>query len=126
MNALTAEWVEKAEGDYIAASILAQSGQAKVYDQICFNAQQCAEKYLKAYLQEHSTPFRKTHELDELLELCVLLDSSFEAMRVHLDGMSHAVEYRYPGVFATGTRARTAFQDITFVRTFIRSKLGLQ
>jgi HEPN domain-containing protein len=39
-----------------------------VWDGICFHAQQCAEKYLKALLEGQIIVFRKTHDLVELLD----------------------------------------------------------
>lgn len=47
MRPLTQEWVEKAEGDYRVASTQRQDAEP-VWDAICFHAQQCIEKYLKA------------------------------------------------------------------------------
>jgi len=68
MTATTAEWVSKAEGDYDAAGILRRSRKRSRYDAICFHCQQCAEKYLKARLNEAGLPFGKTHDLDVLLQ----------------------------------------------------------
>ncbi len=52
MKAITQEWVDKAEGDW--ATLLRESRARKNpnYDAACFHAQQSAEKYLKARLQE--------------------------------------------------------------------------
>lgn len=36
-----------------------------------FHAQQCAEKTIKAVLTWRQIPFRKTHDLDELKQMCV-------------------------------------------------------
>jgi len=47
MNPLTLEWVQKAEADYAAACWLDQA-TTPVHDAVCFHAQQCVEKYLKA------------------------------------------------------------------------------
>ena len=38
------------------------------YDGVCFHAQQCAEKYLKALAVELDLPFLRTHDLVILLE----------------------------------------------------------
>jgi len=65
MKPLTQEWVEKAEGDYRVASGQWQSANP-VWDAICFHAEQCAEKYLKAWLVEHALDFPKTHDLEVL------------------------------------------------------------
>jgi len=69
MNPLTLEWAQKAEGDHAAAQCLAQTPLATHEDAICFHAQQCTEKCLKAWLQEANIPFRKSHDLEELLDL---------------------------------------------------------
>ncbi|MBW1960508.1 MAG: HEPN domain-containing protein [Deltaproteobacteria bacterium] len=36
---------------------------------VCFHAQQCAEKYLKAFLTFKNIDFPKTHDIGELLAL---------------------------------------------------------
>ena len=51
MKRLTREWVRKAEADYRAAELL-DRGSDPLHDQACFHCQQCAEKYLKALLEE--------------------------------------------------------------------------
>ena len=96
------------------------------YDASCFHAQQTAEKYLKAFLQEHATAFPKVHNLIELLELCLPLDVSFEFYRdllVRLD--RYAVRYRYPGESAERGEARAALEGAMTFRTFVRDRLGL-
>ena len=126
MNELTAEWVEKAEGDFATAGRELRARKRPNYDAACFHAQQTAEKYLKAFLQEHRVAFPKTHSLIELLELCLPLDRSFEFQRdllVRLD--RYAVIYRYPGEVAEKDEGRQAVQAVQVLRTFLRQKLGL-
>ncbi len=126
MHEITKEWAEKAEGDYELAETALQSGKPREYDGVCFHAQQCAEKYLKAYLYEHSQTFPRVHDLDELIDLCLPYDSSFELQRSILNGLEHyAVEIRYPGIVAGVGDAQTAFKDIISFRAFIRVRLGL-
>jgi HEPN domain-containing protein len=57
MNALTIEWVEKADGDFATAGRELRARRYPNYDAGCFHAQQVAEKYLKAFLQEHDRTF---------------------------------------------------------------------
>ena len=57
MKPLTAEWVEKADADFATASREMRVRKAPNFDAVCFHAQQCAEKYLKAILQEVDLPF---------------------------------------------------------------------
>ena len=49
MLPLTAEWVEKAESDFTTAWRERRARNALNYSESCFHAQQCAEKYLKAF-----------------------------------------------------------------------------
>ena len=69
MNPLTRQWVEKAEKDYRSALRELRSHKDPNYDDGCFHAQQCIEKYLKALLQENGTAFPKTHQLEKLIDL---------------------------------------------------------
>jgi HEPN domain-containing protein len=69
MKPLTQEWVEKAEGDFATAERELKVRKNPNYDAVCFHAQQCVEKYLKARLQEEGIIFRKTHDLGALIRL---------------------------------------------------------
>ena len=59
MTPLTQEWVDKAEGDWNALGREMRARKSPNYDDACFHAQQCAEKYLKARLVEAGRVFRK-------------------------------------------------------------------
>jgi len=126
MRALTKEWVDKAEGDFHTASREARARKTPNYDAVCFHCQQCAEKYLKAYLQEQGHRFKRIHDLIELLELCLLYDGTFELQRDLLKDLTkYAVEFRYPGELAIRDDARAALKAMKVVRAFMRQKLGL-
>jgi HEPN domain-containing protein len=126
MNELTIEWVQKAEGDYDTARRELRARRRPNYDAVCFHAQQTAEKYLKAFLQERASSLPRTHNLIELLEICLSVDPAFELTRrplVLLD--RYAVRYRYPGEFAEKDEARAAVQAATIVREVARTRLGM-
>ena len=76
MQLLTLEWIGKAEGDFATATREYRARKVPNYDSACFHAQQCAEKYLKARLQEATTPFPRTHDLEALLNLLLPIDPS--------------------------------------------------
>lgn len=59
MQPMTQEWLDKAEGDANVVIALWQMAPP-VYDAICFHAQQCAEKYCKAWLVERHVDFPRT------------------------------------------------------------------
>ena len=125
MNPLTLEWVQKAEGDYTVAQQVLQ-GQNPVNDAICFHAQQCIEKYLKAWLQEANIPFPRTHDLKELLNLIVPTLPAWDSWREDFSKLSeHAVDQRYPGKFATSDETAHAMRICDEVRQSIREQLKL-
>jgi len=68
MKPITAEWIGKAEGDFATVEREARARKNPNYDGVCFHAQQCAEKYLKALAVELDLPFLRTHDLVILLE----------------------------------------------------------
>jgi HEPN domain-containing protein len=126
MNPLTLEWVEKAEGDFRTAGREYRAHKAPNYDAVCFHAQQAAEKYLKAALQESGVPIPRIHSLAELLAMIARSDPAFLLMQKDLGIMeSYAVQFRYPGLSADKAEAQTALQAADRVRSFIRSKLNL-
>jgi HEPN domain-containing protein len=126
MNPLTLEWVSKAEGDYSTAGRELRAHKSPNFDAACFHAQQCAEKYLKALLQEANIPFGKTHNLIALLELLLDFQPSWETTRSHLDYLTvFAVIFRYPGETADKPTARQAVTHSMAFRARARSELGL-
>ena len=127
MNPSVAEWVTKAEGDFLTAGRELRARKSPNYDAVCFHAQQCAEKYLKAVLQEKNKHIPKIHNLLELMLICEELDNSFEMLRADLVMMErYSVQVRYPGSFAVKEDARSAYAAARTTRKFIRQKLGLK
>ena len=66
VTAVAREWIAKAEGDRLTASHTLKLGRRCPTDAVCFHAQQCAEKYIKALLVLHQIDFPKTHDLEAL------------------------------------------------------------
>ena len=126
MNPLTLEWVQKAEADFAAAQCLCQAGAAIHQDAICFHAQQCIEKYLKAWMQETGLPIRKSHDLEVLLDLVVPAMPAWNSWRNDFIVLStHAVEFRYPGRSASVADVQHSTQISAAVRNAIRISFGL-
>lgn len=63
------EWLLKADNDLTNASHTLKLGASCPTDTVCFHAQQCVEKYLKAVLVLEGIDFPKTHDLETLLSL---------------------------------------------------------
>ena len=126
MKASTVEWVEKAEGDWKIAQRAYRARKDPVYDVACFLCHQCAEKYLKARLNEAGTAFPKTHDLRDLLKLVLLVEVGWTVLRRQLVALNrYAVRFRYPGRTATKANAQKAIKDCREVRRFIRTAFGL-
>lgn len=126
MNPLTSEWVEKAEGDFATTGRELRARKNPNYDAACFHAQQCAEKYLKAMLQEADIAFAKTHNLISLLDLLLSVDSTLEIMRADLQQLTtYSVNVRYPGESTNKDSARGAMRIAGAVRSRARRWLGL-
>ena len=98
MKPLTREWVAKAEGDDATARRELRARKHPNFDAACFHAQQCAEKYLKALLQENGLKIARSHNLkviaQALLPAFPFLNEIVRDLRA-LTGF--AVETRYPG-----------------------------
>lgn len=125
MNPAVAEWVSKAEGDYLTAGRELRARKSPNYDAVCFHAQQCAEKYLKAVLQENDKRIPKIHFLLELLAMILKFDSSYEFLKADLEVLEdYAVKFRYPGDLAEKNQAQAAYASADVVREFIKQKLG--
>lgn len=126
MKPATTEWVLKAEGDFATAGREIRARKMPNYDAVCFHCQQCAEKYLKAILQENEKRIPKTHNLLELLALILKFDRNYELLKADLDVLEEfSVRYRYPGDTAEIEEAKSAYVAVKTVREFIREKLGV-
>jgi len=126
MKLLTREWIDKAEGDFATGSREIRVRKSPNYDAVCFHAQQCAEKYLKAVLQELEISFGKTHHLVALLELVLGAEPSWELLRPTMQSLNaYSVSVRYPGEAADKAIAREALRLATAIRAEARRKLGL-
>jgi HEPN domain-containing protein len=126
MKRLTAEWVKKAEADFIAASQLARH-KAPLHDVVCFHGQQTAEKYLKALMEELGLAVPRTHNLVALLPLLAPHHGRLRSLRRGLDFLTrYAVDTRYPGESASRRQAEAARRWAGRVRATCRDLLGIR
>lgn len=126
MKPLTAEWVAKAEKDFATMDREARVAEDTHFEAVCFHAQQCAEKYLKARLCEAGIAFGKIHNLVVLLGHVLDLEPSWESYREDLAYLSaFAVSVRYPGDSADQDNAIDAERRCRAFRGAARRALGL-
>jgi HEPN domain-containing protein len=71
------------------------------YNVVCFLFQQFVEKYLKAFLIANGKDFKKTHNIEYLLSLCLEIDRDFEKYYVEevVALTQGSVEARYPDTY---------------------------
>lgn len=126
MNPLTSEWIAKAEEDWVVLNRELRARKSPSYNAACFHAQQCAEKYLKARLQEAMIAFPRSHDLLNLLTLATTIEPSWAMLQPALDTLNdYAVIFRYPGHSADRDDARDAKNLCRLVRNAVRPALGL-
>ncbi len=127
MKAATRDWIKKAEGDWLAALDLSRRRKLPLPDSVCFHCQQSAEKYLKARLEEAGIHSPKTHNLEKLLALVLVVEPMWSSLLSILKNLSgYAVDFRYPGNEASKQEAKTALAECRAVRREVRLALGLR
>lgn len=96
------EWLNRARSNLIQASVAVDG----VYlEDLCFQAQQAAEKALKALLLHRGIAFPYVHDLAQLIRLLLERDEDIpEAVREAARLSDYAVETRYPGTAEPVTR----------------------
>jgi HEPN domain-containing protein len=93
----TRAWLSRARRDLDTAAFELTAASPFAADAV-FHAQQAAEKALKGFLTWHSSPFRKTHNLEELGEQCLQFDPALKPVIDQAVPLTkYAWKYRYPG-----------------------------
>jgi HEPN domain-containing protein len=119
------QWLTYADEDLRVARHAFSVPGTPPYRVIAFHAQQCAEKYLKAFLVFQGVDFPYTHSLRRLLDLCTATTPRAEQLRDAEELSPYAVTARYPGedLEVSETEARRAVEIGERVREVIRGAL---
>ena len=118
MTPLTEEWLDKAEGDLATALRERRARKSPT--------QQCAEKYLKAILQENGISIPKTHDLQLLLSLISPLNPFWITLMPECALLTnYAVNFCYPGSSATLSDAKQGLVALEPIRRFARQEFGI-
>ncbi len=126
MKVSTREWITKAKEDFAVVNVLTRQRKKPLWSPVCFHAQQCVEKYLKARLNEASLAIHRTHDLEQLLHHVLTLEPLWAAFLPALKRLSDAaVVPRYPGSFTTKAEAQRALATCKSFRKEARNSLGL-
>lgn len=118
------EWLMHADEDLRLAKHALKLKSSCPYKLIAYHAQQCAEKYLKAYLVFKNTDFPYTHNISRLLELCPDLAEQARNLQEAKFLTPYAITARYPGKGkVTKRNALQAIMAADNVRKVIRGVL---
>jgi HEPN domain-containing protein len=119
------QWVSKAENDLKNAAFALRMGRKCPTDTVCFHAQQCIEKYQKAFLAHNLIDFPRTHDLNALARLLPgpLLAIPSDKQRRRFT--EYATVLRYPGDYheTSLAEARQAVRLARRIRSEIRRLL---
>jgi HEPN domain-containing protein len=118
------EWVIKAENDLKTASYILRMSKGCPTDTVCFHAQQCVEKYLKAFLVVKGIDFPRIHDIEYLVSLLpedIWLKLSIEEQRRLT---AYATVTRYPGDYEPINIAE-AKKSVTLARRIRKEMRGL-
>ena len=92
------DWLRRAKSNLVRAR--QPKPEEVLWEDLCFDTQQAAEKALKAVLVERRIPFRFVHDIAELLTLLenqgIILA---EEIKDSAELTDYSVESRYPGPF---------------------------
>jgi len=100
-NKLVQDWFKYAENDLVSAQHLFHGVHPKQTEIVCSLSQQCAEKALKGYLFFKGAEPRRTHNLVELCQTCMIHDNAFsQILDACADLTPYGVAARYPNELA--------------------------
>ncbi|MCS7207404.1 MAG: HEPN domain-containing protein [Dehalococcoidia bacterium] len=130
MRPVAKAWLRQSQADWEGAQASAGAGR---YEWACFQAQQCAEKALKAFLYQHGRTSILTQALDDLVRECQRIDPTFAqvAEQAHLLALFY-ITTRYPNAlgghqapadFFTAQDAQRCLTAAFAILTFVQSKL---
>ncbi len=122
------QWVAYADEDLELAQHALGMGRRCPHRLVAYHAQQCAEKYLKAYLVHRGVDFPYTHNITLLLELCQP-SAEWSADLQEADTLTRfSVRARYPGedVIVSPESAAQAVTVASRVQTAVRQMLAVE
>ena len=126
INDIVQEWLNFAEMDLETAQYLSEKIHKPPLEIICYHSHQSAEKYLKALIISYNDIPPKTHDLEDLLKICVNLSNlDFSDIAKECVVLTrYAVQPRYPlEIHIEESDMRQALKDAEKIREFIKNIL---
>ncbi len=120
-------WLTKADRDIIVARLVLNQ-KTPITDVACYHAEQCVERSLNAYLVFRDVHLSETLDTNELVQICIELDSDFDSISELIMGFA---EYDIPAQEPDEWReipldeALEAVRNAEEVMTFVKDKLRI-
>jgi HEPN domain-containing protein len=117
------QWFDFAKQNLGIAKFLAEKYHPTPVEAICNNCQQSAEKDLKGYLFNKNINFPFTHDLSELLAMCIEVDTGFLKFTRQCTFLTrYGVAPKYPNdLQITGDDAKIAIRFADEIKEFVLS-----
>lgn len=125
MKVSTREWITKAEEDFAVVNVLTRQRKKPLWSPVCFHAQQCVEKYLKARLNEASLAIHRTHDLEQLLNHVLTIEPLWAAFLPALKRLSDARGAALSRKFHHQGRSAACAEDLQVVSQRSAEQSGL-
>ncbi|MFN0082772.1 MAG: HEPN domain-containing protein [Ferruginibacter sp.] len=122
------KWLDFAREDLEVAEHILNELEFTVFRAVCFNSQQSAEKYLKAYQLYFDLEIVKTHDINYLISTLKEFDNDIVQLEIFAKQLiNYAVKYKYPDDFEDLTKlnAQESIQIAKQLQQFILSKIVL-
>jgi HEPN domain-containing protein len=118
------KWIRFAQDDFDLALIASERFRPFI-EGACYHCQQAAEKILKAYTLAQTGSRTKSHELEDLLDACVLYSAEFNNLRNACKDLEpYTILARYPAdIEPTEYHMKKALKDADAILTFTKSEL---
>ncbi|OFX27324.1 MAG: hypothetical protein A2033_10935 [Bacteroidetes bacterium GWA2_31_9] len=119
------EWIFLADSDLNSAVFLKGMFPVPI-EIICYHCQQCAEKYLKAFLAFNDELIIKTHDLTILNKMCNKINAGFSSIEEQcLRLTDYSTNVRYPtSLDINENDMNLAIIDATKIKIFINNLIN--
>jgi len=124
---LVRDWMTRASHDLRSARLLAAADDPPL-DTAIYHCQQAAEKSVRARLQGQDIPFRKTHDVADLVKQACGSNPEFAQLETAASVVTpYASAYRYPGgsyePMPTQEEFNEALSHAQDIHDFVQSRL---
>ena len=119
-NEFLQQWIDKGNDDLRSAEYLSTMQYPTPDEIICYLCQQASEKYLKGFLFLHDIEPPKTHNLNELSEMCRKINNNFSVLLPQMNILTdYAILPRYPNEMGiTNSDMKAAINYARMVQKF--------